>query len=207
MRNVPVKITRWIAESVGGLGPLEELSWPFDREIEARRQLDQAREIEREVTGLFDELRAPVLRYLLSMGLPASDAEEVVQEVFLALFQHLRRGRPRTNLRGWVFRTAHNLGLKARRRRHQGQRRLSDDAALEGTADPTPSPEQLLSLRQRQARMLAVTAALPRRDQSCLSLRAEGLSYREIAQALGMSLGSVSMSIQRSVARLREADR
>ena len=72
---------------------------------------------EQEVIQLFDELRNRLLRYLLAFGLPAHESEEVIQEVFLALFQHLRRGRSRENLRGWVFRVAHNLGLK-RRRQH-----------------------------------------------------------------------------------------
>ena len=63
---------------------------------------------------LFGELRKPVLRYLVAMGLAPADAEDVLQDAFLALFNHLRRGRPRTNLKGWVFRTAHNLALKRR---------------------------------------------------------------------------------------------
>ncbi len=49
--------------------------------------------------------------------------------------------------------------------------------------------------------------ALPQVDQSCLRLRAEGLSYREISRILGISLGSVSASLVRSLARLEQADR
>jgi len=56
---------------------------------------------EQEVIQLFDELRGRLLRYLLGFGVPAQEGEEVVQEVFLALFQHLQRGRSRQNLRGW----------------------------------------------------------------------------------------------------------
>ena len=54
------------------------------------------------------------MRYALSFGLPPHDAEEVIQEVFLSLFRHLRMGRSRRNLRGWLFRVAHNLALKRR---------------------------------------------------------------------------------------------
>src|SRR5450755_259305 len=57
----------------------------------------------------FTELREPVCRYLLALGLAAPEAEEVVQETFLRLCQHLDSDRPRDNLRGWVFRVAHNL--------------------------------------------------------------------------------------------------
>ena len=45
--------------------------------------------LEVEVTGLFDLYRERLLRYLLSLGLSVEDGEEIVQEVFLALFRHL----------------------------------------------------------------------------------------------------------------------
>ena len=69
-------------------------------------------EIEREVMELFEQFRTPLLRYTLSFEIPLHDAEEVVQETFLSLFRHLQRGRSRRNLRGWIFRVAHNLALK-----------------------------------------------------------------------------------------------
>ena len=56
-------------------------------------------------------------------------------------------------------------------------------------------------------RLRAVLRALPEPDQHCLRLRAEGLRYREIAEVLGMSLGAVSISLTRSLARLERADR
>ena len=90
-----MKIIRWLAESAGSSVAAESLSWPLDRATEVAREVDREREIEREVTRLFDKLCAPALRYLLSMGLSPADGEDVVQDVFLALFHHLRRGRPR----------------------------------------------------------------------------------------------------------------
>src|SRR5579863_3125518 len=72
--------------------------------------------LEEEVVSLFDQLRVPVLRYLLSLRIPAADAEEIVQESFLLLFQRLEQGRRSENPQGWVFRTAHNLALRHRTR-------------------------------------------------------------------------------------------
>jgi len=48
--------------------------------------------------------------------------------------------------------------------------------------------------------------ALQEQDRCCLHLRAEGLRYREIGRVLGMSVGAVSLSLQRSLARLSRAD-
>ncbi len=68
------------------------------------------------------------------------------------------------------------------------------------------NPEQQLASRQRQQRLLAVFRALPERDRRCLSLRAEGLRYRQIADALGISLGAVAKSLARSMTRMVNAD-
>jgi RNA polymerase sigma-70 factor (ECF subfamily) len=148
-------------------------------------------EIECEVMRLFEQFRNPLLRYALSFGIPVHDAEEITQEVFLSLFRHLQLGKSRKNLRGWIFCVAHNHALKQR----YANQRLRDRTASDW-----------ISSTQRQRRLLAVVDALPNDDQSCLRLRAEGLRYREIAAVLNMSLGAVSISLTRSLARLMRAD-
>jgi RNA polymerase sigma-70 factor, ECF subfamily len=157
------------------------------------------------VIELFDELRRPLARYLLTLGLAAEDAEDVVQEAFLALFQHLGRGGSRGNLRGWLFRVAHNLGLKRRAaaRRSAAVAGLDDLAAAQ--ADPGENPEQQFASAQRERRLEAVLSALAEQDRWCLALRAEGLRYRDIADVLGISLGSVAASLSRSLDRLARA--
>src|ERR1700722_1977037 len=113
--------------------------------------------IERDVLELFDQFRNPLLRYALSFGISVHDAEEVVQEVFLSLFRHLGLRRSRKNLRGWIFRVAHNLTLK---QRHANQKlrgqTASDWTIAEQQCDPAPGPEEQVSLAQRRRRLLAV---------------------------------------------------
>jgi RNA polymerase sigma-70 factor, ECF subfamily len=165
-------------------------------------------ETEHEVIQLFDEYRSRLLRYVLSIGLTAAHGEEIVQDVFLALFRHLRLGRPKDNLRGWIFRVAHNLALKTRMHEQTRPDRVEfDEVVAAAQVDPQPNPEQQLASGQRQARLMATMRALPERDQYCLHLRSEGLRYREIAEILQMSLGAVSISLSRSLAKLERADR
>jgi RNA polymerase sigma-70 factor (ECF subfamily) len=162
--------------------------------------------LEDEIVALFDQLRAPVLRYLLSLRIAIPDAEEIIQEVFLSLFRHLQQNKSRANLQAWVFKVAHNIAIKHRLRVWRESQRLSDfDPAL--TQDLNPGPEETLAARQRQQQLLAVVRALPEQDQWCLSLRAEGLRYREISEVLGISLGSVASSLEKSLARLTRAER
>jgi len=165
-------------------------------------------EIECEVISLFDQFRNPLLRYVLSFGLSVNDAEEVTQDVFLALFRHLQRGKSRHNLPGWIFRVAHNLALKQRAANNRLQVALDDDSMLvQAKLDATPNPEEQVTSGQTLQRLRAVLRALPEQDRCCLALRAEGLRYREIAAALGISLGSVSLSLTRSLARLGSAEK
>jgi RNA polymerase sigma-70 factor (ECF subfamily) len=157
--------------------------------------------LEEEVVALFEQHRNSLLRYLLSFRIAAPDAEEIVQEIFLSLFQHLRRGKSRANLHGWLFRVAHNLALKTRIRAQR-----QSPAAPEDQMDRAPGPEERLEELQRQDRLLAVVKVLPELDRCCLSLRAEGLRYREIAEVLGISLGAVANSLEKSLSRLSRAD-
>jgi RNA polymerase sigma-70 factor, ECF subfamily len=179
------------------------LSWPLTRPVDADSRVVSSPE--NEVVELFEELRDRLLRYLLVFGLSAHDGEEIIQESFLLLFQHLRLGKSRENLRGWVFRVARNLALKQRAANQLHVRKIVDlDDAL--PLDRNPNPEEQLQGKLRQKRLLAVVRALPEQDKSCLAMRAEGLRYREIAEALGISLGSVAASLARSLARLSRAD-
>jgi RNA polymerase sigma-70 factor, ECF subfamily len=164
--------------------------------------------LQAEVVSLFDELRDRLLRYLLCLGVPVHDGEEIVQESFLLLFQHLQNGKSRENLRGWVFRVARNLALKFHRDNQVNQRRaVTFDEDLVGwQGHPFENPEQQACNRQRQKYLWAVVKALPEQDQICLFLRAEGVPYREIAKNLGVSLGSVAASLARSLAKLARAD-
>lgn len=181
---------------VSGFVPLDQLL-PIPLGVGRSEASEPA---EDEVAVLFSEFRGRILRYLLCFGLCIQDGEEIVQEVFLLLFRHLQQKKPRKNLQGWLFRVAHNLGLKKQveSRRTNGE----DHNCVLLTPDAAPSPEQQTMMKQRQRRLIAVLEALPPQDRSCLYLRAEGLRYREIAEVLGISLGSVSQNLARAVKRL-----
>ena len=162
--------------------------------------------VEEEVIQLFDQFRNRLLHYLLSFSLTVADAEDVLQETFLALFQHLRQGRSREHIAGWLFRVAHNLALKHHRSRRESKNSPEGLVASANTVVcPAPNPEDRLMNAQAHERIAAVLQALPEQNRWCLHLRAEGLRYREIAEVLNISLGSVAASLERSVTLLARA--
>src|ERR1700694_4023975 len=100
-----------------------------------------------QVSRLFEEARDDVYRYLLTLGLYPPQAQEAAQEVFLRLYVTLRKGEEIQNPRAWIFRVAHNLGLKIRARQHS---RAPFDANMESQiADSTLNPEQSLLEREQ----------------------------------------------------------
>jgi RNA polymerase sigma-70 factor (ECF subfamily) len=163
---------------------------------------------EEKIVRLFDELRVPLLRYLSGFPLTLPDSEDVIQEAFLSLFQQLRSGKSHQNVRGWLFRAAHNLALKKHQRsRNHIEKTGSLIAVEELMIDPAMNPEDELAFNQTQKRLMSVVRALPEQHRWCLYLRAEGLRYREIAEIVGMSLGAVSISLERSLAHIGRAAR
>ena len=189
-------------------GPVQAIAEWLSLSIEEPRKTGASQLIAEEVARGFHELRAPLLRYTMSLGLPAEDGEDVVQEVFLQLFRHLLQRKSRQNLRAWIFRVTHNLALK-RRLTIQRNSREPVVASVEWMLqDPGLTPEEQAARARQQVSLWAAVQALPERDRCCLNLRAEGLQYREIAATLGISLGTVASSLSRSLLKLsRVAER
>jgi RNA polymerase sigma-70 factor (ECF subfamily) len=155
------------------------------------------------VGGLYEESRDDVYRYLLTLGLYPPAAQEAAQEVFLRLYEVLRKGERIQNPRAWVFRVAHNLGLKTRAR--QGAETPFDPDVGQRLMAVTETPESQLMERERMSRFHRAVEGLSEQQRRCLFLRLEGLRYPEIASALGISASAVGEFLRRATARLRKS--
>jgi RNA polymerase sigma-70 factor, ECF subfamily len=155
-----------------------------------------------EVAQLFEEARDDVYRYLLTLGLYPQEAQEATQEVFLRLYATLRKGELIRSQRAWIFRVAHNLGLKIRAQKKDDE---PFDANLEARlAGSTADPERSLLERERALRFHAAIEALSEQQRRCLYLRLEGLRYPEIGSALGISASAVGEFLRRAIVRLKK---
>jgi RNA polymerase sigma-70 factor (ECF subfamily) len=143
-----------------------------------------------------------VVNYLTRLTRDRSRAEELAQEAFLRLYERASRYQERGQLLPYVLRIATNL-LRSDERRSRRWRTLQ---RLVGST-PTPAePGQERRLLSAEATRVVEEAltALPLRYRSPLVLREiEGLSYREIAVALGCREGTVKSRINRARERLK----
>ncbi len=159
--------------------------------------------VEEQVAQFFEQTRGDVYRYLMTLGLDPGRAQEAVQEVFLRLYQALKKKDDIDNRRAWVFRVAHNLGLRTRSR-DSLMRPYDAEQALQ-IADPQSNPEKDAIERQRAIQLRRAVESLSPQQRQCLYLRAEGFRYREIAEILGISDSSVGEFLRRAILKLRKA--
>jgi RNA polymerase sigma factor (sigma-70 family) len=141
--------------------------------------------------------QAPLLRHCRQMLTPA-EAEDAVQEAFLAAFRTIRRTGPDLRLGGWLFRIAHNAALGILRRR-------TLTLPLEDVPSPKPSVDEAALQRLQLRDTLAAISRLPLTERHALVERAlAGRGHREIALTLGRSDGAVRQLLHRARTRLRE---
>jgi RNA polymerase sigma-70 factor, ECF subfamily len=155
-----------------------------------------------QVTQAYEDARDDVYRYLLLLGLPAPQAEETTQEVFIRMYLALQHGDSIQNERAWIFRVAHNLAIDQRRRKQPEPIEPELEHRLRDTARGI---EMDLIERERLEELASAWSTLSHQQRACLHLRAEGLRYREIAESMGISISSVREFLSRAVTKLKRA--
>ena len=154
------------------------------------------------VVAAYEDARGDVYRYVLTLGLSPGQAQDVTQEVFLRLYTALRDGADIQNPRAWIFRVAHNFGLKLKTKEREHTR--VDDGVPEPPS-AAPNPEHQVIEKQLNDRIAEALHDLSPQQRQVLHLRAEGLKYREIAEILGIATPTVNEFLRRAVARLKKA--
>jgi len=154
------------------------------------------------VVQVYEESRDEIYRYIVMLGLPREEAQEICQEAFLRLYRALTAGQQIENLRAWAFTVARNQALTARA---SSAPFAALDAAIEDRlAGVSPSPEQSLLDTERLRRLRKAIGLLNDQQRQFLHLRTKGFRYREIAEIVGVSTSTVGEAVQRAVKRLRK---
>jgi RNA polymerase sigma-70 factor, ECF subfamily len=155
-----------------------------------------------ETTTLYRELRKPLLRYLVCLGLSADEAQDVVQDAFVSLHGHLASNGSLENIRGWLFRVAHNCG---RNRQLSYDRRFGKplDPDLDLLCDEV-TPERVALEKEKFRRLGEAILLLTESERECLLLRAGGLRYREIGEVLELPTSTVGETVERAIKKLSE---
>jgi RNA polymerase sigma-70 factor (ECF subfamily) len=150
------------------------------------------------IDAVFREHYHRVVALLVRLTADRAQAEELASDVFCKLARH--RGVEAEALLPWIYRVATNAGLDALRVNAR-RRRREEVAGAEGIRLGGQKSALDGMLRQeRCAQVRAVLGTLKPRDAELLLLRAEGMAYRELAEALGVQPGSVGTLLARAEA-------
>jgi RNA polymerase sigma-70 factor, ECF subfamily len=159
-------------------------------------------ELQRAVTAAFERFREPVFRYVITIIADDQHARDLTQEAFIRLYEHLLKGHGVAHVRAWIFRVAHNLAIDVLRQRGAAEPVLAlEESALE-VLDPAPGAEEVLLTAELHGRLRHALHRLSPQERRCLDLRAEGLTYREIGEVLGIRHTSVAVFLARGLKKL-----
>lgn len=163
---------------------------------------------ERAFEMLVAEYERPIIRFLYRYLGNMEEAKEICQDVFLKIFRGIPSFQNHCSLKTWIYRITLNTVLNEKRKWYQ---RLRDRfMGLEGItntySDNVADPELSLTMNER-TRAIAVALRKLRPDhRAVLVLRdLEGLSYQEIASALGLTLGTVKSRLSRARQEMKDA--
>ncbi|MEO6878011.1 MAG: sigma-70 family RNA polymerase sigma factor [Gemmatimonadaceae bacterium] len=158
----------------------------------------------------------PVFSLIYRMVRDRELAEDLAQDTFIKVLNHIDRYRPEFKLSSWLFKIANNVAIDHLRRRQlntvsiDGSPHAQTADAVEATrfdvADQQESALDEMEARELGTSIERAIAGLRPEYRSCIMLRhVDGRSYEEIAATLDLPLGTVKTYIHRARHELREA--
>jgi len=168
--------------------------------------IEQAREgSDTAFNALMEQHMDRVYAVALRIVRDPAEAEDVTQEVFVAVFRKLSAFRGDARFSTWLYRIAVNKALrhlKKRRRWSPGP----DPTEMENAVDPAPSQEDRMVEEQKREKLYELMDSLPDRQRTVLALRVEqSLPFKEIARILGRSIGGVKANYFHAVRKIQAA--
>jgi len=165
----------------------------------------------------YDELvrtyNASIFHVAYRMLGDTAEASDVVQEIFIKVFRNIGSFKGEAALKTWIFRIALSEILNRLRwwkSRHRSSTVSLDDSPANGheyhVADSGPSPEEILESKEKEMAIQEALGKLSSEHRSIIVLRdIEGFSYTEIADVLGISMGTVKSRLARGREDLKKS--
>lgn len=150
--------------------------------------------------SIVDQHIGPITSYVMRMTNQPADTEDLVQETFLRLWSHRDAYDPeKSKLTTWLHRIAHNLVVDFHRKKKP---ETTDDLA----EIPTTGPDREAETRSLEHKVAAALSSLPERQRSAIVMNHyQGISNRDTAEILGISVEALESLLARGRRSLRQA--
>jgi RNA polymerase sigma-70 factor (ECF subfamily) len=152
--------------------------------------------------ALYERYERPLFGFIRKHLPDTHEAEDVLHETFMAILRDRTGARAAQSLRAWIFQVARHLCLNRQRSARRATRALETEAR--SPEETHHGPERALEHQQAQDALREAVAKLPLELGELYSLRTQGMSYAEMADVLGIPLGTVKSRMHQLVKHLRE---
>lgn len=156
-----------------------------------------------ELETLYQIRRPDVIRFLIRFGVDAVEAEDITQQVFLNAFDQPQK-RP-DNLFHWALACARNLAVN---RYIRGKREVLAPAESwtywkDTLVDDRTGPEACFYQQERYVQFVRAFSRLTTMEQQCLIMRSKGITFRETAKALNLTIHSAIYTTEAAIKKLQ----
>lgn len=151
---------------------------------------------------VFSNLESELLGTLYYLLGNSEDARDALQDAFIRCWKHKEEIPEIQNLRGWVFRITYNIGRDARKTAWKRRKKpFPEDEGLLLATESRPDAE--ISHQEQVALVRRAMLDLSDDEKDVFLLRQNGdMTYEEIAETLGIPVGTVKTRMKRAIAKL-----
>jgi len=149
---------------------------------------------------LVERYEKEIFYYIYKMTGNTADAKDLTQEVFIKVFRKISGFNGKSTFRTWLYRIATNQTLNFLNRRPPS----GAEKPLEWFSDPSPTSLDRVEKADLHRFILNAIGNLPRQQKAIVTLRVqEGMTYSEIAEILGRSVGNCKAAYHNAIVKLR----
>ena len=155
---------------------------------------------------IFDKYHKKVYRIAYGVVRQREEALDIVQEVFIKLFRSIKNFKGRSQFYTYLYRMVMNTAIDhARKTGKQFISSLDEEGSFEPSDNIEKGPERVLLQKELEERVKSAMNKLPAEQKAALIFRdVEGLSYQEMAEAMGCSIGTVISRLHYGRKRIQE---
>ena len=156
---------------------------------------------------IFDKYHNKVYRIAFGVVRQREEALDVVQEVFIKLFRSIKNFKGRSHFYTYLYRMVMNTAIDHKRKTgKQFMSSLDEEGSFEPSDEAEKGPERILLQKELEERVKLAMDKLPDEQKAALIFRdVEGLSYQEMAEAMGCSIGTVMSRLHYGRKRMQES--
>ena len=179
---------------------MSEISITLMQEPPTLKELPNGDKRQRQITAWYEEFRDHLWRFAAYKNLAnRADLEDLIQDVFLELYVHLLKGATIHNPRSWLFKAIQSRAIDKIRKAKR------ESSHLKKVPESQNEDVRRLDHDLEHAEILKQAfSQLNSTERDILVLRILGLTHKEIAEVLGISVQSVSQPIVRALKKLRK---